>query len=421
MAIEYILVSVYVLLGFWLIPQLPFIKKAGLSKKELRLLLAFKMICSLLVAFYLGKFMYSDYVVNNAEGKLQYDLLLKNPQVFFTDFTSDLKSYGPGRLFETKDSFWGYLRFSLLYKFLAILNIITKGNFYLNTILFSSFVYFGHIAFYRIYSELYKGHKLKILFTCFLLPSLLLYTSCVHKDGVIFIAIGLTSYIFHRILQSYKPLKIKYLFALVLCLTIIFLLRNYVVVAIIPALIIALLCKVFAANKRWVIIITYSFFSLLFFLSGFNKLPLNLPAAVAARKADFATLELGNTNIAMNDLQPTFKSFILNFPQAINHSLMRPYLWEFRQLPVLLTALELFIYQFMLLVFIFYRKKPSGTIDNFNIFGLLFLFNMLLIIGYTIPNIGAIVRYRSIFWVLLICPVVCNFDWKRLFILGKNQ
>ncbi len=421
MAIEYILVGVYVLAGFWLIPQLPFIKKAGLSKKELRLLLAFKMICSLSVAFYLGRFMYSDYVINNEEGKLQYDLLLKNPHFFFTDFAGDLKTYGPGRLFETKDSFWGYLRFSLLYKFLAILNIITKGNFYLNTILFSSLVFFGHIAFYRIYIELYKGHKLKILISCFFLPSLLLYTSCVHKDGVIFIAIGLTSYIFHRILQSYKLLKIKYVFAFVLGLAIIFLFRNYVVVAIIPAIVIALLCRVFVAKKRWVLIISYSFFSAVFFLSGFNKSSLNLPAAVAARKADFATLESGNTNIAMNELQPTFISFVLNFPQAINHSFMRPYLWEFRQLPVLLTAIELFIYQLMLLAFIFYRKKPSGTIDNFNIFGLLFLFNMMLIIGYTIPNIGAIVRYRSIFWVLLICPVMCNVDWKSLVSLDKKQ
>ena len=414
MAIGYFLVGVYVLVGFWLIPQLPFIKKAGLSKKELRLLLAFKMICSLLGAFYLGKFIYSDYVVYNAEGKLQYDLLLKNPQLFFTDFTGDLKTYGPGRLFETKDSFWGYLRFSLLYKFLAILNIITKGNFYLNTILFSSFVFFGHIAFYRIYSELYKGHKLKILFTCFLLPSVLLYTSCVHKDGLIFIAIGITSYVFHRILQAYKPLSIKYIYCFVLSCAIIFLFRNYVVVAIIPAIIAALLCKVFHVKKKWVLIISYSIFSVLFFLSGFNKSPLNLPAAVAARKADFATLESGNTTIAMNDLQPTFKSFVLNLPQAINHSLMRPYLWEFPQPAVLLTAIELFFYQMIIVLFIFYRKTPTAPLHIFNIFGLLFVFNMMLIIGYTIPNLGAIVRYRSIFWVFIICPAMCNIDWQRL-------
>jgi len=39
---------------------------------------------------------------------------------------------------------------------------------------------------------------------------------------------------------------------------------------------------------------------------------------------------------------------------------------------------------------------------------------MVLIIGYTIPNVGAIVRYRSIIWIFALCPMVCCIDWARL-------
>ncbi len=422
MRIEYLLFTIYVALAFWGIPKIPFIRQSDLSAREIKFLLALKMLSGLAFAFYFEKISINfDYLGNNVEGKIQYELLLSNPRLFFTDFTSDINTYGLGRLFETKDSFWANLRFNLVFKFIAILNLVTKGNFYFNSIIFSSIVFFGHIAFYRIYSGIYKGRKLKILFACFGLPSILLYTSCVHKDGIVFLSIGIISYIFYRFLSSPRSVSIKYILLFFLGLATIFLFRNYVIVAIAPALLTALFCKVLPYKKRFVFLITYTFFFLLFFLSGFSKSFLNLPAAVVQRKADFAALGDANTNIQMNELYPTIQGFILNLPQAINHYLFRPYLWEFSQPSVLLTAIELFVYQMIFLAFIFYRKKPAMTVHPFNIFGLALVLNMMLIIGYTIPNIGAIVRYRSIFWVFLICPLLCDTDWKELFSFRKIQ
>ncbi|MBC7888547.1 MAG: hypothetical protein H7Z13_11760 [Ferruginibacter sp.] len=414
MRIEYFLFTIYLLLSFWLIPKISFIKHSNLTIPETWILFTFKIVSGIAAAFYFETISTNvDYLANNAEGNIQYQLLVSNPKLFFTDFTIDINTYGLGSVFETKDSFWGYLRFNLLYKFIAILNLITQGNFYFNTIIFCSIVFFGHIAFYRIYSEIYKGCKLTILFASFCLPSLLMYTSCVHKDGIIFLSIGLVSYIFHRFLSSPRSLNIKYALFFLLGMTTIFLFRNYVIIAILPAMLTAMLCKVLRYKKRFVFLISYSIFFLLFFLSGFSKSFLNLPAAVVQRRADFAALAGANTDIPMNSLYPTLQSFIFNLPQAINHSLFRPYLWEFSQLPVLLTALELLMYQLILLTFIFFRKKQPIVINDFNIFGFAFLFNMMLIIGYTIPNIGAIVRYRSIFWIYLIVPALCNIDWRK--------
>lgn len=415
MKIEYLLIAIYQALFFWLIPKISFVRHTNLTTLETRLLLAIKIFSAIICAYYFEtSSMNVDCLFNNSEGKIQYQLLLSDPKFFFTDFTTDINTYGLGRLFETQNSFWANLRFNLVFKFIAILNLITQGNFYFNSIIFSSIVFFGHIAFYRIYSEIYKGQKLIILFVTFCLPSVLLYTSCVHKDGIIFLSLGIISYIFFRIISSSGFIKTKYLLAFCLSMVSIFLFRNYVIVAIVPAMLTALLCKILPYKKRYVLLITYSFYILLFFLSGFSQSFLNLPAAVVQRKADFAALSEGNTNIGLNELQPTVQSFVLNLPQAVNHFFFRPYLWEFSQPSVLLTAIELFAYQLIILVFIFYRKKQPLLLHNFNIFGLAFLFNMVLIIGYTIPNIGAIVRYRSIYWIFLLCPVMCNIDWEKL-------
>lgn len=422
MGIEYLLSGLYLLLVLWRIPSCSIIHSSGLTAIEARFLFSFKVVTGAAIAYCLVHFIPTfDYLAINAEGKLQYDLLLTNPKLFFTDFTSDLHLYGLGGVFASENSFWAYLRFYFLYKILAIFNLVTHGNFYLNAAIFSSIVFFGHMAFYRIYSELYVGNKLKILLVSFGIPSLLLYTSAVHKDGLVFTCLGLVSYSLYKLLKSNLSIKIKYLAFALLGLTAIFLLRNYVIVALVPAAFIALLCKRMPNRKAAIVMVSYAVFLIMFFLSGFSNSSFNLPAAVVQRKADFAAIEVANTNIAMNNLQPTLQSFASNFPQAINHYLFRPYLWEFAQPSVLLTAIELFFYQVIILACIFFRKKQAGSIHNFNIFGLLFIFNMMLIIGYTIPNIGAIVRYRSIFWIFLLCPLLCNIDWKRLWPGGKNQ
>ena len=411
---EYLLFTIALLLIAWGYPRIGFIKRSGLSRKEILLLLLFKIATGLVVAAYFSRISTNDYTVINEEGILQYQLLMKQPLLFFNDFTSDIERYGMGGLFETKDSFWAYVRFTALYKCMAILNLVTRGNFYLNTALFSSLVFLGHIAFFRIYHSIYNTHKWKIIFACFCLPSLFTYTACIHKDGVIFLCLGMISYIFYRCISEPNNLNWKSLLMLTINFLLISLFRNYVLVALIPAMIIAILSRRLTWN-RWAIFAgSYLVFMCLFFATRISDSPLNLPAAVVQRKADFALLEPGNTAVAMNELQPDLQSFAQNLPHAINHYLFRPYLWEFKQPAILFTAVELFVYHLLILLFIFFPKKKDGPIHPYNIFGLALLLNMMLIIGYTIPNIGAIVRYRSIFWVFLICPLLCNINWKRL-------
>lgn len=419
MRIEFLPFVIYIVLLFFVFPKIALLKYSDLSNREMRLLLAIKIIVAIISAFYFEKIaLNGDYVIYNEEGKIQYDLLLSKPVLFFTDFTGDLNTYGTGRIFETAHSFWSYLTFNLAFKFIAILNLLSGGNFYLNSIIFSSIVFFAHVAFYRIYSEIIPGNKLKLLFACFFLPSLLLYTSCVHKDGIIFLGLGIICYIFYRVMSNFTLIRFRYVSFFLLAMAVIFLFRNYVIIALVPAMVTAVLCKLLPYKRRIVFLLTYTVFSCLFFLTSLSSF--NLPAAVVQRKADFDALPAGNTDLPMNELHPTIQSFVLNFPQAVNHYLFRPYLWEFPQPAVLLTAIELLIYQMMILAWLFFRKKQPGPIHNFNIFALAFVFNMMLIIGYTIPNVGAIVRYRSIFWLFLLCPILCNTDWKRLTSFRKN-
>jgi len=342
----------------------------------------------------------------------EYNLLLSNPILFFTDSGAGSENYGG--VLDASYSFWADFRFILLYKFIGLLNLLTAGNFYLNSVVFSSIVFIGHIAFYRIYDDLYPGHRVKVFMICFLLPSILMYTACVHKDGLVFLFTAIISFIFYTFLKRKAALGFKFISILVLSILGIFLFRNYVLMALLPAMFTALLCKTLPYNKKLVVGISYAAYALLFFLSGYIHPSFNFPGAVIKRRSDFASLAAGSTDIPMNELYPTAASFILNMPQAINHAVFRPYLWEFRGVGVMLTALELLFYQVIFIFFIFLKNKKESVLHNYNVYAFGFFMTMVLIIGYTIPNVGAIVRYRSLLWIFVLCPMVCCIDWARL-------
>src|SRR5918993_1211153 len=230
MRIEYLLFVLFVVGTGWLVPFVPFVRKSGLSIPVTRSLFLFKILASLGFAFYFATSSTNgDYIAFNKEGEIQYQLLMNDPGLFFTDLTADVKRYGFGRLFETSDSFWAYLRFNLLFKVIGTLDLLTKGNFYFNTAVFSSFGFLAHVAFYRVFKKIYPTNNL-LLIPCFLLPSALIYTSCFHKDGIVFMCLALISFCLQGLLFNTRK-KLTYLVSILIGLAVLFLFRNYVLVA----------------------------------------------------------------------------------------------------------------------------------------------------------------------------------------------
>src|SRR4051812_4508074 len=104
MRIEILLVTAYLLLAFWLIPKFSLVRNSDLTAFQARGLLALKLLSGLVCAYYFKTYSATvDYVGYNERGEIQYKLLLSDPVLFFTDFRTDLHTYGIGGLFDSKD------------------------------------------------------------------------------------------------------------------------------------------------------------------------------------------------------------------------------------------------------------------------------------------------------------------------------
>jgi len=194
----------------------------------------------------------------------------------------------------------------------------------------------------------------------------------------------------------------------------ILLLRNFVLIITFPALLAWLVATRKPKHAFVIFLGVYFILGVLFFSTTFLPPAYNLPAHVASRQNAFIVIAKGGaSSININQLYPNFKSFIINLPQAFNHSFMRPYLTEHASFLYIPSGLEIFFYEILFLIFIFFRRKKLST-DPLIYFSLFLSITMFLVIGYTIPIIGAIVRYRSIYFPFLIIPMICNTDWPKI-------
>lgn len=398
----------------WLLTKSRFICHSALSSKIIISLFVLKVITGCVHAWILLQMSsLPDTIVFHKEGLIEYHLLFSHPREYFSNLFYSGYETGYAGLFSSANSYWNDLTSNLIIKFLSLCDIFSFGNYYVNVIFYNYVIFFGAIGLYRVFNMVYANKKYLLIATCFLLPSLLFFSSTIHKEGLIYAAIGTAVFNIFMALNK-TGFTAGRIICIVLAVCFIFLQRNYVLFALLPAAFAWILSAVKKYPPLPTFIITYLVGSILFFTAGGLSLKLNLPVKVAQKQWDFEHLQTPSTYIKVDSLAPTFKSFATNAPQAFNHSLLRPYFTDYKlSLSLLPLSVELLFYQLLVLLFIFFRNKTS-TQDPFILFGLFFSFSILLIIGYTIPVIGAIVRYRSIYLPFILTPVICNINWQKI-------
>lgn len=414
--LDYLLFFVYLAFFSFFLPRIPFVKKTGLSTRTLTLLFVLKVAAGLAIGW-LSLHYYNagnDYWDVNREGWKEYQLLLYDPGEYFSNIFRSDYAHGYTGMFDSFQSFWNDLRNNLLIKMVSVFNIFSGGNYYINSVFFNFFVFFGHVALYRIFARLFPGRRLLVLACCFLLPSTLYFTSGIQKDGIVFLMLALFTYAVFFSLAKMK-FNLARLAVIGFTLGALFLLRNFVCIALLPAAIAWVLCVKMKWRVLPVFLLVYLITGLLFFnlnsvFPAFNPLE-----TIVKKQSDYLQLPPSVTAIPLDTLRPHFSSFVKNMPQSFNHLLLRPYLAETPSRLLIPLNIELFLYQLLFIAFLFFRRRPGpGDAVPFLAFALFFILTVFLFIGYIVPNLGSLVRYRSLYLPFLVTPLACLIDWGRI-------
>ena len=410
----YLLFTFYLAIGCFFVTRISFIKKTGLAAGLILILFLLKIFAGILIGWMSQKFypQGSDYWGLNVAGWEEYQLMLSNPKRFFTDIFSSSYQNGYDGFFKSSGSYWNDLKNSLIIKLLACCNIFSRGNYYINSLFFNFAGFFAHVALYRVFADIFRNKKWPVIIGCFLLPSTLYFSSGIHKDLVVFTLLAIYCYALYFSLQN--KLTVKYLFAICFTLIALLFIRNFVALALIPSSIAFVISKKLKFNKPVIFISVYLTGFLILLLLQLVRPAVQPLKIITQKQQDFLELPYASTQLETRALEPTLKSFLINTPQALNHSLLRPYVWEHPTKFLIPLAIELFIYQALFIIMLTWYQKNTVPLNVFILFGSFLSISLLLFIGFIVPNMGSIVRYRSLYLPFLITPVLCYINWGKL-------
>ena len=422
---EYLLFVGYLVLFAWLVTKTTFFTRTGLSSPQLVIIFFLKVMAGIFygwVGIYYGNHaqMVDTWSFHYSSIE-EYNLLFKNPHEYFVNLFRDPYEGGVSKFFDTENSYWNDLKGNFFIKVLSIFNIFSFGHYYTNIIFYSFISMFGPIAIYRVMTDVYPGKKWQSLIAVFLLPSFLYWASGLHKEGLIFLGFSLVIFNFYYALKRKKFTANNIIFIL-LGLLLVLILRNFLIIIFIPALVAWFLAYKLSKRPLTVFAVCYACFVIVFFTAKFLNSNLDFPQTVVTKQKEFVALH-GNSSVPMQKLEPTFSSFIINTPQAVALSILRPYPSDVKHLLSLAAAVETDVLLFLFLLFLLWRRKNGrSTQPSIFIYFCVFLsLSVLVTIGYAVNNLGAIVRYRSIVLPLLLCPVFCGIDWQNIYTLLFNN
>lgn len=411
----YLLFVPYLLFFAWLITKIKFFSRSGLNSSQLVILFFLKVMAGIFYGwmgtYYGSMAQMVDTWQLHEYGLYEYRLLGNDPQTYFTNIFHNPYEDGLKNFFGSTNSYWNDLKANMFVKMLSVFNILSMGQYYINVIFYAFLSFFGPIAFFRVMNDVFPGRKLIILLATFLVPSFLYWTSGIHKEGLLFA--GLSLIIYHMYFGWKNGYRFKNWIGIIGGLLLLMIFRNFLVVLVVPAIIAWFVSQKFKPHGLTVFTILYLFFGVLFFAGKHIHPRLDFPQAVVDKQQAFLTLQPGNSTVPITELQPTLGSFIGNTPQAISLTVIRPYPSDVNHLLSLAACFEINLLLLFFLVFLFFRK--TGNTSRNTIYCLLFIsISILLAIGFSVNNLGAIVRYRSLVIPLLIVPMAAQIDWQRL-------
>ncbi len=299
-------------------------------------------------------------------------------------------------------------------RFNALVRLFSFGHFHVHTVVAAFLALTGMVGIYRAFVAFVPGRERSLAIVVFLVPSTLLWASGALKESLLFFGLGLLVWQMFRLIHgTFRPSGLIVLFAGAMLL---FVLKFYVLLSLIPALI----AYAWARGRKgawWRFALVYALIAVLamnlhHFVEGADILGI-----MAHKQKDFIGLATGTGSgsfVMPPRLEPTIMSFARQAPYALYITLVGPLFHITPGAMGLLAALENAAILLFVVLCLVYRRPPALWDQPLLLFLVSYCVVLALVIGWTTPVLGAIVRYRTPILPFLLIAVLHLLDHPRL-------
>ena len=299
----------------------------------------------------------------------------------------------------------------LIVRITSIFTIFGFKNYFTTSILFAWFFFKGYWKLFLLLHKLYPGYRKEFAFAVFFFPSVMFWGSGILKDTV---TLSMTGWFVYSVYFAFvlKEQRFKNIFAMLITGYFIMAIKPYIIVALVPGAFIWLAWSYIRKYENRVLRFVLAPVATLLFLGlGFGVLTLlqsslgtygSLDSIILKALITYddhtRALSYGENFYDLGEFDGTVENFFSKAPLAITTGLFRPFLWEARNVFMVLAALENMAFLF-LVVIIFWRTGFVKSIkiafdEPLVVFSITFAIVFAFGVGISSGNFGAMVRLK---------------------------
>ncbi|MEQ8648617.1 MAG: hypothetical protein RIC06_15615 [Cyclobacteriaceae bacterium] len=313
----------------------------------------------------------------------------------------------------------------------AFIDLFTFHTYSATALFFATFSFSGLWAMFSAVARKYPTNVKWLALGILFFPSVVFWGSGILKDTITLGALGWLTWGLVELVELRK--KTWYLWiSLVISFWLILSIKVYILLCYVPMVIVWIYWKRIISIKN--LVLKVSIAPILLFVFGLIGYLIIIQIGETSAKYSFDNLAEraaitaydirygwgarteGDGGYDLGTLDGTWQSMVQLFPQAVNVSLFRPYLWEVRNPLMLFASIESFI---MLIISIWILIYRGGLIkirnDSFLIFCMCFSILFAFAVGVSTYNFGTLMRYKIPmlpFFLIVLALVLSKFRSK---------
>lgn len=294
----------------------------------------------------------------------------------------------------------------------AVIGIFTLNTYLPMSAIYAGLSFIGIWKLFVVFTKLYPRLTKYMAYAFLFIPSVIFWGSGFMKDTVTLSCIGWVTHFAYKIFYENKKIVFNSFFAL-LFLYIIFVIKSYIVLSFLPAVLLWGIGLLSYKIKDTRLIIFTRYFLYAACLAGLVTVGGNLQTELFGQYnvesvgyKSFVTrdylyrisVEQDGSAYSLGDMDPTLLGMLEKAPAGVNVTLFRPYPWEAKKPIVMISAAEALFFLVFSIVVIF-RNNPIRVVqrvlaDETLQFCLVFTFVFAFAVGISTSNFGSLVRYK---------------------------
>jgi len=293
----------------------------------------------------------------------------------------------------------------------AVLSLLTFETYLPTAVQFAIISFTGVWALFRTFAKLHPQFVRIVAVSILFIPSVIIWGSGIFKDTICIMSLGWLTYCTYSLIID-KDYSIQNIITATLSLYLLVNIKVYIIIAYAPAVLFWLL-SLFSNKfrnehvKRVVVVFfTLGTISSTFqifdnysnFFDKYSLENIDETSRITRNYISYKSQVDDGSGYTLSKVEQSILGKMLQFPEAVNVTLFRPYFWEAKKSIVLLSAIESFLFLLITLKVILAIgiKRIVKTISNDYTIQFCLIFSIIFsyAVGISTYNFGALSRYK---------------------------